>query len=193
MAHSKSYNKTNEPRPKCALCYCGDMTYICREEECWSLSNVGYGLRTRQVILAHKPLLFTVIFSVAVFPNSRGWLRSRWVARLWLMRAIWFMLQSTGTATSIWWDPRQSYIKGIRVSPQQSTAQEPSLCIALPDRCPGDCFSEPTFTGRQPDPTANSRHQRPPPSPLAIQSHLSLFQECTSATLSASFLRAVVP
>lgn len=169
-----------------------DMTYICREEECWSLSNVGYGPRTRQVILAHKPLLFTVIFSFAVFPNSRGGLHSRWVCRFdWCTEFdSCYILQ--GQPQSIWWEPGQGYIKGILVSPQQSAVQVPGLCFALPDRCPSDCFSEPTFQRDNPIPLAASVTSGPPSS-LVIQSHLSLFQECTSLTLSPSFLQAVVP
>lgn len=122
------------------------------EEECWSLSNVGYGLRTRQVILAHKPLVIHCNLLRRSVSKFKGAASQSVSVQLWLMRTIWSMLQSTGTAASIWWDPRQSYIKGILVSPQQSAAQEPSLCIALPDRCPGDCFSEPAFQGDNPIP-----------------------------------------
>lgn len=143
------------------------MTYICREEECWSLSNVGYGPRTRQVILAHKPLLFTVIFSFAVFPNSRGELHSRWVCRFdWCTEFdSCYILQ--GQPQSIWWEPGQGYIKGILVSPQQSAAQVPGLCFALPDRCPSDCFSEPTFQRDNPIPLAASVTSGPLP-PLSF-------------------------
>lgn len=171
---------------KCCLRYCGDMTYICRGEECWSLSNVGYGLRTRQVILAHKPLLFTVIFSFAVFSTARGGFGVGECAAL-IDAAIEFdscyILQ--GEPQSIWWEPGQGYIKGILVNPQHSTAQDPSLCFSLPDRCPSHCFSEPTFQRENPILLAASVTSGPPSS-LVIQSHLPSFQECTSVTLSYS-------
>lgn len=179
-------NKTNEARLKCCLRHCGYMTYICRVEECWSLSNVGYGLRTRQVILAHKPLLLTVIFSFTVFSTTRGSFRVGECAAL-IDAAIEFdscyILQ--GGPWSIRWEPGLGYIKGIPVNPQHSTAQDPSLCFSLPDRCPSHCFSEPAFQRENPIPLA-ANVTSGPPSSLVIQSHLSSFQECTSVTLSYS-------
>ncbi len=112
-------NKTNEARLKCCLHHCGYMTYICRVEECWSLSNVGYGLRTRQVILAPKPLLFTVIFSFAVFSTTSGSFRVGECAALIdaaIERDSCYIQQ--GEPWSIRWEPGQGYIKGIPVNPQ---------------------------------------------------------------------------
>lgn len=48
------------------------------------------------------------------------------------------------------------------MSPQQSAAQVPGLCFALPDRCPSDCFSEPTFQRDNPIPLAASVTSGPP-------------------------------
>lgn len=96
-------NKTNES--KCT-CYCGDVTYICIEEECWSLSNVGNGQRTRQVTLAQKPQPLTVIFSLAEFSTARRSLRSGKRAAL-IDAEIRFdsccVLQEE--SQSIWWEP----------------------------------------------------------------------------------------
>lgn len=109
--------------------HCGYMTYIWRVEECWSLSNVGYGPRTRQVILAHRPLLFTVILSFTVFSTTRGSFGVCECATL-IDAATEFdscyILQ--GEPWSIRWEPRQGYIKGIPVNLQHSKAQDPSLC-----------------------------------------------------------------
>lgn len=178
-------NKTNEARLNC-LYHFGDMTYICREEECWSLSNVGYGPRTRQVVLAHKPLLLTVIF-FAVFLTEGGGFGAGECAAV-IDAAIEFdSCYIQGEPQSIWWAPGQSYIKGILVNPQHSTVQEPSLCFPLPDRCPSHCFVEPTFQRENLILLAASVTSAPTkPTSLVIQSHLSSFQECTSVTLSYS-------
>jgi len=162
------------------------MTYICRAEECWSLSNVGYGLRTRQVILAHKPLLFTVIFSCTAFSTTGGSFRVGECVAL-IDAAIesesCYILQ--GEPWSIRWESGQGYITGIPVNPQHFTAQDPSLCFSLPDRCQSHCFSEPAFQRENPILLATSVTSGPPSTPV-IQSHISSFQECTSVTLSYS-------
>lgn len=93
-------------KKKVGLCYCGDVTYICIEEECWSLSNVGNGQRTRQVTLAQKPQRLTVIFSLAEFSTVRCSLRSGELAAL-IDAEIRFdsccILQEE--SQSIWWEP----------------------------------------------------------------------------------------
>lgn len=100
--HGNGGNKTNES--KC-IRYSGDVTYIWREEECWSLSNVGNGQRTRQVTLAQKPQPLTVIFSLAEFPTERCSLRSGECAAL-IDAQIRFdsccVLQEE--SQSIWWE-----------------------------------------------------------------------------------------
>lgn len=151
------------------------MTYICSEEECWSLSNVGYDWRARQAILAHKPLLFSVIFSFTMFSTARGSFRVSKCAAL-ADAAIEFdsCYILLGEPQSIWWEPRQGYIKGILVNPQHSTAQDPCLCLSLPDRCPSHCFSESTFQRENPILLAASVTNGPPSS-LVIQSYLSSF------------------
>lgn len=157
-------NKTNEARLNC-LYHFGDMTYICIEEECWSLSNVGYGLRTRQVILAHKPLLLAVIFFAVFLTGRRGFGAGECAAVI--DAAIEFdscyILQ--GEPQSIWWEPGQSYIKGILVNSQHSTVQELSLRFPLPDRCPSHCFFEPTFQRDNPILLAASVTSAPTPHP----------------------------
>lgn len=171
-------NKTNEARLECCLHRCGCMTYIWRVEECWSLSDVGYGLRTRQVILAHKPL----IFSFTVFSTTRGSCRVGERAAL-IDVAIEFdscyILQ--GEPWSIRCEPGQGYIKGIPVNPQHSTVsvspfQTDAKVIVFLSRL----FREKTRSYWLPvSPVA-------PLSSLVIQSHLSSFQECTSVSLSCS-------
>lgn len=156
-------NKINEARLKRCLHHSGYMTYICRVQECWSLSNAECGLRTWQVILAHKPQLFTVIFPCAVFSTTNGNFRVSECAAL-IDAEIEFdscyILQ--GEPWSIRWEPGQGYIKGIPVNPQHSTAQDPSLCFSLSDRCPSHCFFWACFSERKPNPTGCQCHQWPP-------------------------------
>lgn len=134
-----------------------------RVEECWSLSNVEYGPRTRRVILAHKPLLFSVIFPFTVFVTTRGSFGVGECAAL-IDAAIEFdscyILQ--GEPWSIRWEAGQGYIKGIPVNPRLSAAQDPSLCFSLPDRCPSHCFFWACFSEWKPDPTGCQCHQWPP-------------------------------
>lgn len=155
-------NKTNEAKLKCCLHNCGYMTYICRVEECWSLSNVGYGLRTRQVILAHKPLLFTVIFSFTVFSTTTGSFRVSECAAL-SDAAIEFdsCYSLQGEPWSIRWEPGQGYIKGIPVNPQHFTAQDPSLCFSPSRQMPKSLFFWAWFSERKLDPTGCQCHQWP--------------------------------
>lgn len=71
---------------------CDYTTYICRVEECWSLSNVEYGLRTRQVILAHNPVIHSVLLSHNASSNKRK-LQSWRVYFNWRGDRVWFMLR----------------------------------------------------------------------------------------------------
>lgn len=90
-------NKTNEARLKRCFHHCGYMTYICRVQECWSLSNVGDGLKTShlgtQTSVSHCDLLLHNVF------NYKSELQSRWVCRFnWCSDRVWFMLHSTRRA-----------------------------------------------------------------------------------------------
>lgn len=177
-------NKTNEARLKCYLRHCGYMTYICRVEECWSLSNVGYGPRTRQVILAHKPLLFTVFFSVTVFSTNREH-HSRWVCRFnWCSDRVWFMFHYTRRAMKYpmrargrvtlkafpWTLGTSQHRIPVSVFPFQTDAKVIVFLRLV--------FREKTLSHWLPvSPVA-------PRPPTVIQSHLSSFQECTSVILS---------
>lgn len=174
-------NKTNEARLKRCLQHYDYMTYICRVEECWSLSNVGYGLRTRRVILTHKPLLFTVIFYFAMFATTRGSSGAAECAAI-IDVAIEFdscyFLQ--GGPRSIRWEARQGYIKGIPAN-LPAAPQHRIQALFLPSRqMPESLFFWACFSERKSDPTGYQCHQWPPvlpchsiPSPLLSGMHFS--------------------
>lgn len=150
------------------------MTYICRVEEDWSLSN-AWGLRTSQVMLAHNTLLFTVNLSFSVFnnmkPKSVHFNRSG--------NSVWFMYSTRGAMRYSAENPGMVTLKAFQWT---LSSQQHRITVSVsPCHIDAKVIVFANLLSRW-----KTQSSQPPVSPLSpsvIQSHLSSFQVCSSVIL----------